>query len=296
MKNSEFLAIPSKVRNLFIAALFYHPIFFILLTFPISDSGPALFFKAFITVYPAALIVIFLVFSYLYRQFKADINFVYESGDGDAVPQETVERIDRFPVMGMALVFAGFMVSVLVIVILFTLSGVFNSRGEAVFAGLLGSVTFLIASMVFYVRSRKAMFILEECINIRVLTMFEKLAAPVILTILSLLCIVNVAKFVYVDKITIDLRQREIAESVEKTSLGIDSYINELFTELHVYSNDSVMKEMNYGRVDLLLRNMQKTKRNENIQLFLHAIPRGEDSPVWENQVISANFRSFSSV
>jgi len=268
MKENEYSSITVKVRSFFLAALFSQPLLFFLFSIPTLDSGITGLLKVFAIAYPLPLCIMFILFYQQYKTFCMDIAFVYDEKNSGNIPRERMLSINYFPLKTCIILWAGFAASILISVILFIYYNIYDTIYVAGFVGMLGLITILLASGIYYTKIKKTMFPLVDYVYYRALTIFEKIAGPVILSVLVLLSVVSVLKFSFVDNILRDIRQREIAESVEKTSLAIDSFISELYSELHIYSISQVAKDMNYAGLTSYLIELEKNKRNMNFQLY----------------------------
>ncbi len=268
MKENEYSQITSKVKSNFILSLCIQPALFLLFCIPYSDSGIVRLLKVFIIIYPFALCLMSVFFMLKFRKFKDDMAFVFDEKNAGNVPRRIFISLNFFPFKTVVIQWIGFISAVILSVLLFVYYGIYNTVQESVFAGMQGIVTVLIASGIYYTRVRNCMFPVVEHMYVRVLTIFEKIAGPVILSILFLLCCVSAIRYTFVDGIINDLRHREIVESVDKTTLNIEGFVNELYNELHVYSTNPVFREMNVGRMAPVLKEMQQNKRNAFIQLY----------------------------
>lgn len=268
MKENDYSSIPVKVRSLFLAALVAQPVMFFLFSLPMLDSGVTGLIKVFVFVYPVALALTYGVFYYKFRSFSVDIAFVFNETDRGNISREKILDVNYFPLRSVIIYWVFYGSAVIISVILFLSLDVYDSIYEGIFSSLLGFASVTITSGIYYSIIKKEMFPVVEVIPFRALTMFEKMAGPIILSIFLLLSIVSVIKYSFVEDTLNEVRQREVAESVEKTSINIESFIKELYSELYVYSTSQVMKDMSYGRVELFLKDLQKNKRNENIQLY----------------------------
>lgn len=268
MKGSDYSSIAAKVKFYFLAALAAQPVMFFLLCIPMLDSGVTGLLKVLVLVYPVAMGIVYGLFYQKFRKFKEDIAFITDEKNRGSVSRERILDVNYFPLRTVIFYCAGYGSAAVIIVVLFILFGIYDSVYECIFSGILSFSTISIASGTYYTKIKKEMFSVAEFIPFRALTMFEKMAGPIILAIFFLLSVVSMVRYSFVEDTLNDIRKREIAESVEKTSLVIDSFVKELYSELHVYANSQTMRDMNYGRVESYLRELQKSKRNENIQLY----------------------------
>lgn len=268
MKENEYSLITKRVKSLFIAALVIQPAMFFLLCLPMLDAGISGLIKIFLLVYPPAVIIISAAFYYFYRKFKDLISSIIEQGNSENISYEEVLYVNLFPFKTVVAYWAVYGFAVLLISVLFSSFSIYESIYKIIFSVLLGLVTILIISGVYYSRVKKSMFPVVDYIPFRALTIFEKMAAPIVMSIFLLLSIVSVVKYSYTENKINDVRQREIVETVNKTSLNVENFINGLYDELHIYSVNPVIRGMNYSSVMPLLKEMQKEKSNSFIQLY----------------------------
>jgi flagellar biosynthesis protein FlhB len=229
MKENEYSLITSRVKNLFVAAVAIQPVMFFLLSLPMLDTGISGLIKIFLLVYPPLIIIMSVFFYYFYRKFSTLISGVVEHGNSDNISHEEVRYVNLFPFKTVAVYWAVYGLAVLIVSYLSNWFTVYESIYKIVFSALLGLVTILIISGVYYSRVKKSMFPVVDYIPFRALTIFEKMAAPIVMSIFLLLSIVSVVKYSYTENKINDVRQREIIETVNKTSLNIENFINGLY-------------------------------------------------------------------
>jgi methyl-accepting chemotaxis protein len=194
--------------------------------------------------------------------------FIFDEKNQGNISREKIVFINYFPLRSVQVLWIGFALELIVIIIILLALGIYDSLFECVFAGMLGVVSALITSGAYYSRVKKSIYPVVDYIPFRALTIFEKLAAPVILSIFFILSLVSVIKYAFIENAIQEVRQREVIESAEKTALGIESFVKELYSELHVYSNNPVILEMNNGRMEQLLKEIHRNKRSGDIQLY----------------------------
>lgn len=273
MKRRSPQEIPSHLFKWFLALYLIHPAFYAL-SFAVSIqlSDALRVFKVIGALAPLIIVTFTVAFLLLNRRLALHANSLQEHQKATDAAQNF---INRYPFFASAFLFAGCAGGPLLTVLLGIYFGVLVSIQQAAFFLLLGEFTAAVVGAILFYVAKQHLYVFNDYIETyKPISLFLKFSILILSGIMVIFTILALVIYNMTVNQTIML-QTALLESRAKESAGeIHAFFENIFTELHAYSNIQAFKNIDPGAMRAVLMDLHNAK-GPNLEMLFSSTADG---------------------
>ncbi len=275
MKRLSTVEIPSVLAKWFIALYLIHPAFYaasFVLSISLRESMKTV---SVIGVLAPVIVATFTgIFFIMNRKLASLAGSLKSGGLDDADMAATRHFINRYPYYTAGLLFTGCAGGPLLTVTIGLYNNILMSWQQALFFLLMGEFTAMIVGALFFYIAKSKLYEFSNYMDYSPLSLFHKFTIPILSSIMIVLTIMGLAIYNLSYRSTIQMQASIIETRAKSTSMFIDSFLNNVLTELRSYSQMESIRGMNLAAAGQTLVNLHRMK-NPNIEMLFVAAPTG---------------------
>jgi len=277
MKDMAMKDVPSRLLKWFVIIFLCSPmLFLIMLMIGLGFNYFITIGKIFLFIAPIVIAIFMALFLIQYRRLVSITSGLDNESDADADGDKGDDKfINSFCYRSSGFILiANFLGGGIVIYLGYHLE-VLLSVQHGFFFGLLAVFNAFIFGDIYYYMSKILLYPYSRYLSFRPMTMFEKLAIPVMTSILILLSFSSIGIYRVTNNNVNSLRTGNIEGNISKSHIKLNSFYERVLVELEAYGKSPVVRDLEEGKIQKFLLDLEREKKNRNILIYFFAYPDG---------------------
>lgn len=264
MRQNDLTQIKTTLLKNFIICLLGFPVIMsILLLLSVN-------IKSGIAAIKLLLLASFILFGIATAVFNIVTSKMQELINQKSEDEASISFAKRLPLFATAIFLSPLLIEALTITIVSYQKRMLLTPWQAVFYLLLGIFLSLSLALLHYYRLKIILYPVSSTVNLRSLSMFEKLLAPILSFLVITLLFIGIAIYSINVKRTIEFYRSNLISQSEKTAEAIDDTFNNIQIELQAGLNFSVPETMSQTDSIAMAKKLFDNRQSTNIEtLFL---------------------------
>jgi len=226
--------------------------------------------KSGITGIKLLLMASFVLFGIAFAVFNIITSKMQQLINQKSEDEESISFAKKIPLLATSVFLSPLIIEALTITIVSYQKRMLLTPWQAVFYLLLGIFLSLSLALLHYYRLKIILYPVSSTVNLRSLSMFEKLLAPILSFLVITLLFVGIAIYSINVKRTIEYYRANLISQSEKTAEAIDDTFNNIQIELQAGLNFSIPETMSQPDSIAMAKKLFDNKQSTNIEtLFL---------------------------